>query len=137
MNSNLMIEKVREQIEENRNGLPKILGRTIRELRSVKGYTDNDILLHLGKMFRSTLTIACLCVSIVTIYRLYVYAHAFLFADRSMASMNTHMSTDLFVYLIFMIPAVLYVINAFYIYNAIIIYHHILDLQKIAEVGNQ
>jgi len=137
MNSDFTKEKVREQIENNMNNLPKTMGRAIRKLKSEKGYTDNDILLHLGKMFRYSITFVVFNLTIVTLYKLYVYTHAYFFADRSLESIKSHMSTDLFIYLIFMIPAVIYVINAFSIYKARIVYKHVLDLHEIIEEGEK
>ena len=137
MNSDLTKEKIREQIESNMNKLPKTMGRAIRKLKTEKGYTDHDVLSHLNKMFKYTITFVVFNVTIVTLYKLYVYTHACLFADRSLESTNSHLLTDLVIYLIFMIPAVIYVINAFSIYKAKIVYKHVLDLQNIIEEGEQ
>lgn len=133
MNSDVTKEKISEQIEINRSNLPKAMGRTISKLKSEKGYTDNDVLVHLGKMFRYSIFFVVFSVTMVTLYKLYVYAHAYVFADRSLESIHTHMLTELSVYLIFMIPAVIYLISAFSIYQVRILYKHILFLQGILE----
>jgi len=137
MNSDFTKEKVREQIENNMNNLPKTMGRTIRRLKSEKGYSDPDILLHLGKMFKYSITFVVFNLTIVTLYKLFVYTHAYLFTNRSLESINSHMSTDLFIYLLFMTPAVIYMINAFSIYKARIVYKHVLDLHEIVEEGEK
>lgn len=135
MNSDLTKEKIREQIVKNKNNLPKTMGRTIHKLKSEKGYTDKDVRTHLDKMFRYSITFVIFSFTSITFYKLYVYAHAYLFADRSLERIQTHMLTDLSVYLIFMIPAVIYLISAFSIYKARILYKQILFLQEIVEDG--
>lgn len=133
MNADFTKEKVGMQIEEYLNSLPKRMSRTIRRLKSEKGYSDKDILLHFSKMFRSTLTIVCLNISFVTFLRLLYFVNADSFDNRSLESMTRHMSLDLYLYLIFMIAAVIQVISAFSIYKTKIIFKHVLDLQEIIE----
>jgi hypothetical protein len=135
MNVDYTNEKVKMQIEEDLNNLPKRMVRAIRKLKSEKGYTDNDILLHFGKIFRNALTIVCINISFLTYLRLFYFVHADVNDNRSLGSMYTSMSIDLYLYLIFMIVAVIFVINAFSIYKTKIIYKHVLDLQEIIEEG--
>lgn len=137
MNADFTKEKVRMQIEESLNSIPKRMGRSIRKLKSEKGYSDNDILLHFSKTFRSTLTIVCLNISFVTFLRLFYFVNADSFDNRSLESMNTSMSLDLYFYLIFMTAAVIHVISAFSIYKTKIIYKHVLDLHEMLKEGEQ
>jgi len=137
MNADITKEKVGMQIEELLNSLPKRMGSAIRKLKSKKGYSDNDILLHFRKMFRTSLTIVCINISTLTFLRLFYFVNADSFANRSLESMNRHMSLDLYFYLLFMIAAVFHVINAFSIFKTKIIYKHVLDLQEIIEEREQ